>query len=55
MQWTSKLKTSHTWGKYHVENPIKCIEEETVGILNKRLHNQMIKTQKNDKSAETKN
>ena len=26
MQWTSKLKTSHTWGKYHLEGPLKCIE-----------------------------
>ena len=29
MQWTSKLKTSHTWGKYHVENPLKCIYTES--------------------------
>ena len=46
MQWTSKLKTSHTWGKYHVENPIKCIEEETVGILKKKT------SQSNDKNTE---
>ena len=26
MQWASKLKTSHTWEKYHLENPFKCIE-----------------------------
>ena len=26
IEWTSKLKTSHTWGKHHLENPFKCIE-----------------------------
>ena len=37
MQWTSKLKTSHTWGKYHLENTLKYIEfDETpkaIGII----------------------
>ena len=26
MQWISKLKKSHTWGKNHLQNPVKCIE-----------------------------
>ena len=38
MQWTSKLKTSHTWGKYHVENPLKCFEKFLFGRMsNKRM------------------
>ena len=26
IHWTSKLKTSHTWWRYHLENALKCIE-----------------------------
>ena len=26
MQRTSKLETNHTWGKCHLEHPLKCIE-----------------------------
>ena len=25
MEWTSKLKTSHTWGKHRLENLLKYI------------------------------
>ena len=32
MQWTSKLKTIHTWGNYHPKNPLKCIEHLWVAV-----------------------
>ena len=42
MQWTSKLKISHTWGKYHLENPLKCTEisvvaEKCLTVLGKSI------------------
>ena len=30
IQWISKLKTSHTWGKNDLKYPLKCIEYKTL-------------------------
>ena len=33
MQRLSKLKSSHTWGKQHLKNLLKCIEYFCIGFI----------------------
>ena len=48
MQWTSKLKTSHTWGKDNLENLLKCIEHSDDPTLKNCLFGAVTLTKKAD-------